>query len=321
MRALVTGCAGFIGSHLVESLLARGDNVLGVDCLLENYDFSIKSANLAPSRDFETFTFAPIDLTRDDLTDIIADSDVIFHLAAEPGVRTSWGARFESYERNNVLATQRLLESAKAWHEKRFIFASSSSIYGEAERLPTPEATMPRPLSPYGVTKLTAEHLCHLYHANHGVQAVSLRYFSVYGPRQRPDMAFHRFCLAALERRPLSVLGDGTQSRDFTFVSDIIAATLAAAVSPVAPGEIYNVGAGCQISLSEAIDVLESIAGRRLEVEFLAEGKGDVRATAADINKARRDLAYSPTSAFEDSLGDEFQWASENLHLLATTST
>ena len=197
MRALVTGCAGFIGSHLAESLLDDGHAVLGIDCFNDNYVRAPKLANLSRARDFDTFEFVPIDLARGDLQDVVAECDTIFHLAAEPGVRSSWGDRFDLYVRNNVLATQRLLEAAVAEPERRFVYASSSSVYGNAARFPTPEEATPAPFSPYGVTKLAGEHLCNLYRANHGVDTVALRYFTVYGPRQRPDMALNRFCRAA----------------------------------------------------------------------------------------------------------------------------
>ena len=200
-RALVTGCAGFIGSHLTESLLADGHDVLGIDCFNDNYDVGLKQANLECSRGYARFRLEVADLARTDLEAMLEDRDVVFHLAAEPGVRPSWGGRFDRYVHNNVVATQRLLEAAASRPERRFVYASSSSVYGDAESLPTAEDALPRPLSPYGVTKLAAEQLCSLYHAEHGVETVALRFFSVYGPRQRPDMAFRRFCHAALDRR------------------------------------------------------------------------------------------------------------------------
>src|ERR687891_67830 len=232
MRALVTGCAGFIGSHLTESLLEDGHEVLGVDCFNDNYARSQKLANLRAALDFDSFRFARCDLAEVDASLLLDGCDAVFHQAAEPGVRSSWGARFETYVRNNVSATQRLLEAALPLREQiRFVYASSSSVYGDAATLPTPEDTPPRPLSPYGVTKLSAEQLCVLYHANHGLQTVALRYFSVYGPRQRPDMAFNRFCRAALADEPVTLFGDGRQTRDFTYVADVVAATRAAALS------------------------------------------------------------------------------------------
>ena len=227
MRALITGCAGFIGSHLSEALLADGHSVLGVDCFSDNYERSRKLANLERARQHDAFELAPVDLAAAPLDGLVADCDAVFHLAAEPGVRSSWEERFEVYLRRNVHATQRLLDAASASPEKPFVFASSSSIYGEAETLPTDEDVRPRPYSPYGATKLAAESLCRLYHDNHGVRATALRYFTVYGPRQRPDMAFHRFCRAALAGEPLTVYGDGSQTRDFTFVADVVEATRA----------------------------------------------------------------------------------------------
>jgi UDP-glucose 4-epimerase len=223
-------------------------------------------------------------------------------------VRTSWGDRFESYTRNNVLATQRLLEAAKRWPDKRIVFASSSSVYGNAELLPTPEDVLPRPFSPYGVTKLAAEHLCALYRGNFGVNAIALRYFSTYGPRQRPDMAFHRFCRAAVRREPLTIYGNGEQTRDFTFVTDVVAATRAAAASPAARSQDYNVGGGSRVSVNQALELIASFAGRPLEIRHLEREKGDVRDTGADTTRARRELAFNPTTSVEAGLRAEFEW-------------
>src|ERR687892_907790 len=261
MRALVTGCAGFIGSHLTESLLGDGHEVLGVDCFNDNYDRSQKLANLRVALDFDSFRFARWDLAEADVSGLLAGCETVFHLAAEPGVRSSWGARFDVYLRNNLAATQRLLEAALPRSDLRFVYASSSSVYGDAETLPTPEDTPPRPLSPYGVTKLGAEQLCLLYHANHGLQTVALRYFSVYGPRQRPDMAFNRFCRAALADEPVTLFGDGRQTRDFTYVADVVAATRAAAVTAAAPGRVYNVGGGARGSLRGGPALFGTLSG------------------------------------------------------------
>jgi nucleoside-diphosphate-sugar epimerase len=308
MRALVTGCAGFIGSQLTESLLDDGHEVVGVDALTDTYAAEVKLGNLERPREFDAFGFIAADLTEARLAPLVEDCDVIFHLAAQPGVRTSWGERFESYTRNNVLATQRLLEAAKQWPDKRIVYASSSSVYGDAELLPTPEDVLPRPFSPYGVTKLAAEHLCALYHGNYGVETVALRYFSTYGPRQRPDMAFHRFCRAALRREPLTVFGNGEQTRDFTFVADVVAATRAAAISPAARGGVYNVGGGARVSVTEALEHIASFAGHPLEVRHLESEKGDVRNTGADTSRARRDLGFDPTTSVEAGLQAEFEW-------------
>jgi len=311
MRALVTGCAGFIGSHLTESLLADGHEVIGVDCFNDNYGRANKLGNLERARQSEGFDFVPIDLARGDLEDVVDPCDVIFHLAAEPGVRSSWGPRFELFTRNNVLATQRLLETVKATPDKRVVYASSSSVYGHAETLPTREDALPKPYSPYGVTKLAAEHLCSLYHGNHGVQTVSLRFFTVYGPRQRPDMAFSAFCWAALRGEPLIVFGDSNQTRDFTYVMDIVAGLRAAADSPVAPGNVYNLGGGSRASVNDALALLAGFAGRPLDVRYLDSEKGDVRDTGADTTAARADLGFDPQTVFADGLRAEFEWQRE----------
>lgn len=308
MRALVTGCAGFIGSHLVESLLADGWSVVGVDSFLDNYDASEKRLNLQAASEWEEFELNEADLADSALHGFVEGCDVIFHLAAEPGVRDSWGQRFESYVRNNVLATQRLLEAAKQEPVARFVYGSSSSIYGQAEQFPTLESTLPRPFSPYGVTKLAAEHLCQLYHGNYGVSAVILRFFSVYGPRQRPDMAFNRFCRAVFDEQPIGVFGAGDQIRDFTYVADVVSATRSAAESSAAAGEIYNVGGGSQVELMHAIRLLEKFVGRTIAVEHHDAQPGDIKATGADISRARTDLDYEPSVRFEDGLRAEFEW-------------
>jgi nucleoside-diphosphate-sugar epimerase len=310
MRALVTGCAGFIGSQLAESLLSDGHEVVGVDALTDTYASEVKLGNVERAKEFDAFRFLAVDLTQTRLSALVEECDAIFHLAAEPGVRTSWGDRFESYTRNNVLATQRLLEAAKGWPDKRLVFASSSSVYGDAEVLPTPEDVLPRPFSPYGVTKLAAEHLCVLYQSNYGVQTVALRFFSTYGPRQRPDMAFHRFCRAALRRQPLTVFGNGEQTRDFTFVADVVAATRAAAIAPAAPGRVYNVGGGSRVSVNEALELIASFAGHPLEVRHLESEKGDVRNTGADTSRAKEELGFNPTTSVEAGLQAEFEWMS-----------
>lgn len=309
MRALVTGCAGFIGSHLTESLLADGWDIVGVDCFNDNYARRQKLRNLERARDWQRFDFVPVDLSRGELSDFVADCDTVFHLAAEPGVRSSWGSRFETYVRNNVVATQHLLDAVMHSPEKRLVYASSSSVYGQAETFPTSEDALPRPVSPYGATKLTAEHLCGLYHSNYGVDAVSLRYFSVYGPRQRPDMAFTIFCTAALEGRPITVFGDGEQTRDFTFVGDVVAATRRAAETPDVGGRVYNVGGGSQIGLNEALDLIGQMAGRRLEVNHLEREHGDVRDTSAETSRARAELGIEPTTSLQDGLRAQFEWA------------
>jgi UDP-glucuronate 4-epimerase len=308
MRALVTGCAGFIGSHLTESLLDDGVSVIGIDCFNDNYGRPQKLRNLRRVTDWENFEFAPIDLARGDLADLVAECDVVYHLAAEPGVRASWAQRFESYVRNNVMATQHLLEAASAHELQRFVYASSSSVYGQAERLPTSEDVLPRPFSPYGVTKLSGEHLCLAYHANYGVPAVLLRYFSVYGPKQRPDMAFSVFCRAALQGQRIQVFGDGRQSRDFTFVADVVQATRTAATAPNLDGRVYNIGGGGRVSLAEAISVLEDLLGRPIGVDHFARLPGDVMDTGADIDRAKADLHYDPVTDLKEGLSAQVEW-------------
>lgn len=311
MRALVTGCAGFIASHLSEALVNAGHGVVGVDCFNDNYGRAQKLRNLRQVSDSDAFEFVPIDLARGDLVDLTAECDVVFHLAAEPGVRSSWGARYEKYLQNNVLATQHLLDAVKERPDVRFVFASSSSVYGDAELRPTPEEAPTRPVSPYGQTKLSAEHLCQLYRQNYGTDIAILRYFTVFGPRHRPDMAFHIFCRAAIEEQPITIFGDGRQSRDFTYVGDVVAATLAAASAPLDDLRVYNVGGGTPTSLREAIDTIGRLAGRRLDVHYLDREHGDVKDTAADTTRAREQLRFSPGTSLEDGLLAEFEWLSE----------
>jgi UDP-glucose 4-epimerase len=310
VKALVTGCAGFIGSHLTEALLADGISVVGADCFNDNYGRREKLHNLETAREWDHFDFVPVDLSRGELRDLVEECDIVYHLAAEPGVRPSWGLRFDQYLRNNVLATQLLLEAMRDFPGTRFVYASSSSIYGDAEALPTPEATTPRPHSPYGMTKLAGEHLCTLYHGNHGVDTVALRYFSVFGPRQRPDMAFNIFCRAALSGEPITVFGDGRQTRDFTYVGDVVAATRAAAAAPDLGDRVFNVGGGSRTALAEAIELIGEFGGRPLEVRQLPAQDGDVRDTGADTALARQRLGFTPSTTFEDGLRAEFDWVS-----------
>jgi UDP-glucuronate 4-epimerase len=313
VKVLVTGCAGFIGSHLTEALLTDGIAVLGVDCFNENYGRREKLNNLEAARDWDDFDFVPVDLRRGELRDLVEECDAVYHLAAEPGVRSSWGSRFDQYLNNNVLATQLLLEAMRESPTKRFVYASSSSIYGEAEALPTPEDTRPRPRSPYGMTKLAGEHLCSLYHGNHGIDAVSLRYFSVFGPRQRPDMAFNIFCRAAISDEPITVFGDGRQTRDFTYVADVVAATRAAAAAPGVGGEVFNVGGGSRIGLADAIEHIGEVSGRPLRVQHLPMQDGDVRDTGADTTQAKARLGFTPSAVFADGLRAEFEWVASTM--------
>ncbi len=308
VKALVTGCAGFIGSHLTESLLEHGAEVLGVDCFNDNYGRPQKLRNLELAQEWDGFEFVPIDLARGALEDLVEDCDQIFHLAAEPGVRPSWGTRFELYVRNNVLATQHLLEAVKGSSGKRFVYASSSSVYGHAEQLPTSESAVPAPFSPYGLTKLSGEHLCRVYHANYGLDAVSLRYFTVFGPRQRPDMAFQILCAAVAANQTFEIYGDGEQTRDFTHVSDTVAATMAAGTADGVSGRTFNIGGGSRISLNEAVAALGEIAEREPQVVRRPAQRGDVRDTGADIQAARTALHYQPKVSPTDGIASQWAW-------------
>lgn len=312
MRAVVTGVAGFIGSHLVEALLDRGDDVIGVDCFSSYYDPGRKRANLGHVDSRERFRLVEADINAVDLVELLDGVDVVFHLAGQPGVRASWGTEFEVYLDQNVLTTQNLLEAAKAVGLHRFVLASSSSIYGQAEHFPTKESEMPRPVSPYGVTKVSAEQLCGLYNTAFDVPATMLRYFTIFGPRQRPDMGFSRFIDAALNGRPVTILGDGGQSRDFTYVGDAVAATLAAGEKGV-PGRPYNVAGGCQATVLEVIETLGRILGRTIEREHVDPMPGDPRKTGADTSAARSDLDYTPAVGLEEGLTRQVEHAQEGL--------
>ncbi len=311
MRALVTGCAGFIGSQVTEALLTRGDEVVGVDCFNDNYGRPQKLRNLRHFYDWDDFEFVPVDLARGDLEALTADRDAVFHLAAEPGVRSSWGTRYAQYVQNNVIATQHLLEALKERDDVRLVNASSSSVYGDAEQRPTPETAPVQPMSPYGQTKLAAEHLCSLYTANYGLDAVSLRYFTVFGPRQRPDMAFNIFCRAAIEGRPITVFGDGRQTRDFSYVGDVVTATVDAATVPLTDHRVFNIGGGTPASIREVLEMIETLAGKSLAVDYLDQERGDVRDTAADTALAREHLGFDPKTTLEDGLRAEFEWISD----------
>ena len=307
MRCLVTGAAGFIGSHLCEALTADGHFVLGVDCFKDHYPRALKEENLACLRQEPRFKLREVDLVQADCRDLLREVDWVFHQAAQAGVRQSWGREFRSYTEDNVLATQRLLEACREKGPKRFLYASSSSIYGERELCRTSEDTPPRPVSPYGVSKLAGEHLCYLYMRQFAVPTVVLRYFTVYGPRQRPDMAFHRFIAALLESELLEVYGDGEQTRDFTYVSDVVEANLAASGSGRIGG-VYNIGGGERASLNEVLRILEALAGKPAKVRSLQREPGDVRHTWADGSRARREMGFSPQVGLREGLKRQFDW-------------
>jgi UDP-glucose 4-epimerase len=310
MKALVTGAAGFIGSTLSERLTADGADVVGLDCFTDYYPRPMKERNLATLRTNPRFTFVESTIQDADLTGVLAGCTHVFHLAAQAGVRKSWGRDFGVYTINNVDATQVLLEAvAAARHIERVVYASSSSVYGDLVAMPMREDALPQPVSPYGVTKLAAEQLCYLYYINHQVPTVSLRYFTVYGPRQRPDMGFHKFLRAAIRREPMSLFGDGEQTRDFTYVHDAVSATIAAATRGV-PGRVYNIGGGSRVSMNHVLEVIERVAGRQLTVNRDDAQKGDMRHTYADTTLARQDLGFAPRFGLEEGLAAEFQWLS-----------
>lgn len=306
-HALVTGAAGFIGSTLTDRLLADGVRVTGVDLFTDYYDRALKRRNIEGASKHPAFTMLEVDLGEADLSSL-PEVDVIFHQAAQPGVRASWGRDFAAYTHHNVLATQRLLERYKQSKLDRFIYASSSSVYGDAESYPTSETVLPRPFSPYGVTKLAGEHLVLLYGRNFGLPVAALRYFTVYGPRQRPDMAFHRFCRAMLAGEPITVYGDGKQSRDFTFVSDAIEANVRA-WKRAKPQGVYNIGGGSQVEVVEAIALLENSLGVKARVNFEPRPAGDPLRTRADAARLAADLDYKTTVGIADGLAAEAEWA------------
>jgi nucleoside-diphosphate-sugar epimerase len=310
MKALITGVAGFIGSHLGERLLADGVEVTGLDCFTDYYPRALKEANLAPLRRHAQFTFVESTIQQAALPALLAGTTHVFHLAAQAGVRKSWGRDFEVYTVNNIEATQVLLEACAAAPIERLVYASSSSVYGDNAPLPMQETMHLQPVSPYGVTKLAAELLCYLYHVNHRVPAVSLRYFTVYGPRQRPDMAFNRFLRAVAAGRPIALYGDGEQTRDFTFVGDAVTATIAAAVRGV-PGHVYNIGGGSRISVNGVLDLIGRLTDRPVTVARESTQKGDMRDTYADTSLARAELGFSPSVPLERGLEAEYRWLLE----------
>jgi UDP-glucose 4-epimerase len=309
VKVLITGVAGFIGSHLAERLLVEGHEVVGIDAFVDYYPRAMKERNLRRVLELGASRFRLLEGAVQDL-DLAAPLDgarEVFHLAAQAGVRASWGRDFDLYTNHNVLATQRLLEAAVAARTPRLVYASSSSVYGDAAELPLREDARCVPVSPYGVTKLAAEHLCLLYARNHGLPVTCMRYFTVYGPRQRPDMAFHRFLRAARNGEPVRVFGDGEQTRDFTYVDDIVSATRAAGQRG-RPGGVYNVGGGERVSVNEVLRRIEEVTGRRLEVVRQGAQKGDMRDTSADTAAAERDLGFRSTVSLTEGLARQWEW-------------
>jgi nucleoside-diphosphate-sugar epimerase len=310
-RALVTGCAGFIGSRLVERLLYDGTTVVGVDSLTDYYAKELKKANLRRFRDHPGFEFRRVDLSRDDLGGLLTDVDVVYHLAGQPGVRASFSA-FNKYVRHNIEATQRLLNTAIDQPLEAVVYASSSSVYGDDAVHPTPEDAPRRPRSPYGMTKVATEELAGVYLRNHGVPVVGLRYFTIYGPGQRPDMAFARFIGQLLAGNPLTVFGDGRQIREFTYVDDAVRGTIAAAARG-RPGGVYNIGGGNPVELLEACEMLSEIVGRPLDTLSLPPAQGDVRETGADGTLAREHLGFEPQVGLQDGLRAQLKAALRDL--------
>jgi UDP-glucuronate 4-epimerase len=298
-RYVVTGAAGFIGSRLAEALLDRGDDVVAIDCFTDYYDPALKEANAA------RLDVVRVDLVEEPLDALLADADGVFHLAGQPGVRASW-SDFPLYVRRNVLASERVFDGA-ARRSVRVVFASSSSVYGNAEAYPTPEDAVPQPISPYGITKLGCEHLAAAFVQARGLDCVVLRYFTVYGPRQRPDMAFARLIEAAATGGPFELYGDGSQTRGFTYVDDAIAATLAA-MEGAGSHAVYNVGGGSEASMREVLAIVEQLAGRPIDVRIQSDAPGDVRRTAADTTRIRRELGWQPAVALDEGLKAQFEW-------------
>lgn len=307
-RVLVTGCAGFLGSHLSEWLVEDGVEVVGVDGFTDYYPRLQKESNLERLRDRGRFTLRELDLGEDSLDGLLDGVGTVFHLAAQPGVRGSFGSSFGRYVHDNVLATQRLLEASVAAGVEVFVYASSSSVYGNSLAYPTSEEVERAPISPYGMTKLAAEEIARVYGRLDGIRTVGLRYFTAYGPRQRPDMAFTRFMSSALAGKPLKILGDGSQVRDFTFVDDVVDGTIAAARRG-APGAVYNIGGGTQVRLLDAVRKIEDLLDRPVEIEHLPDARGDVRRTCSDPQRAARELGFTPRVSLDEGLARQAEWA------------
>jgi nucleoside-diphosphate-sugar epimerase len=307
MKVLVTGVAGFVGSHLAEKLLSENYDVVGVDKFLDNYARRFKQKNLEPFLKHPKFKFLEEDLLRLNLRELLKDVSFVFHLAAQPGVRSSWGDEFFQYSQNNIMATQLLLEASKESKVKKIVYASSSSVYGDTDDLPMREEGNTRPVSPYGVSKLAAEHLCYLYWKAYGVPTVSLRFFTVYGPRQRPDMFFHIFMDRLRKNQEVPLYDDGEQTRDFTYCGDIVDGLLGAALYPGA-GEVFNLGGGTESSVLNAIHIVEKLSGRKAKLKTFERQKGDVRHTRARLDSATEKLRYRPKISLEEGLSRQWHW-------------
>jgi nucleoside-diphosphate-sugar epimerase len=306
-KVVVTGAAGFIGSHLCDRLLAEGHQVVGIDSFSDYYERERKKRNIEQARSRENFSLVELDMVDGDVARALRGAGVVFHLAGQPGVRPSWGDHFDRYVHDNIAATQRLLEAVRESPVKRLVFASSSSVYGDAEMFPTKETALPRPVSPYGMTKLAAEHLVFVYTRNFGIPATSLRYFTVYGPRQRPDMAFDRFMGALVDGDEIEIYGDGEQTREFTYVSDAVDGTVKAASADVV-GQVINLGGGSRVSVNRVLDTLEGISGKTIRRRHLPAAPGDPRHTGASINVAREKLGWEPRVSLREGLALQWEW-------------
>ena len=306
---IVTGVAGFIGSHLAEALLKQGAEVTGIDQLNNYYSPQLKQNNVVNLQQYSGFKLIQANIQDLNWQQLLQSVDVVYHQAAQAGVRSSWGKDFHHYTERNINATQVILEGAKQVKSlKRIVYASSSSIYGNAITMPTPETLCPQPVSPYGITKLAGESLCWLYQQNFGVPVTALRYFTVYGPRQRPDMAFHKFFQAAIKNEAISIYGDGQQTRDYTYVSDAVAANLAAGKAPKAIGEVFNIGGGSRVTLMELLDIMEEVVGHSIKKNYVGEAAGDARHTSADVTKANQILDYVPQVSLKEGLTQQWEW-------------
>jgi len=322
VRCVVTGAAGFIGSTLSERLLVEGATVIGIDGFVDNYDAALKRRNLMALGKWERFELLEGMLEQLDLERIFEGTDRVFHLAALPGVRSSWGASFEDYASHNVHAAQRVFEASLHAGVRRVVYASSSSVYGDTDQLPMAETAREMPHSPYGVTKLAAEHLARLYHRNYGLHTVSLRYFTVYGPRQRPDMAIQRFLQAARDDTPIMLFGSGEQTRDFTFVDDTVEASVRAAERGRA-GAVYNVGGGSTVTVNALIEMIEQVTGRSIRIDRHDKQRGDVGHTCAATSRAQEDLGFAPAIPLREGLERHWEWlrsVAEGSHPAVETS-
>ena len=315
MKVIVTGAAGFIGSTLSEKLISQGFSVIGIDSVNDNYDVKIKNSNISGLLKNKNFKFINSNILDIDFGGKYSEIQAIFHQAATAGVRSSWGKNFRDYTENNIMATQHLLESFKDSGLKKFIYASSSSVYGNADEMPLRISTLTKPVSPYGVTKLAGENLVNTYHANYGLPTVSLRYFTVYGPRQRPDMAFHIFMKSALQDKQINIYGDGEQIRDFTYIDDVVSANMLA-LDNGKNGSIYNIGGGSNISINKVLELIEQIAGNKIDINYQQTQKGDVRQTQADISLSKKELKYVPGFDIKTGLLNEYEWIKGNIGLL-----